>query len=93
MPVTFISRPITQNSWVHYGLILQYRSLTHLRSNSFYTCMIKIILTTFLDAPAYLIQRLLFLSCSSFLRFFFFKTYANMQQVLPEQTGLYRYDE
>ena len=27
------------------------------------------------------------------LRFFFYKTRANTQQVLPEQTGLYRYDE
>ena len=24
---------------------------------------------------------------------FFYKTHANMQQVLPEQTGVYRYDE
>ena len=28
-----------------------------------------------------------------FLRFFFFKTRADTQQVLPMQTGLYRYDE
>ena len=55
--------------------------------------MIKIIFAAFLIAPAHLIQRLLFLSCGSFLRFFFFETRANMQQVLPVQTGLYRYDE
>ena len=30
---------------------------------------------------------------SSFLRFFFYKTHANTQQVLPLQTDLYRYDE
>ena len=34
-----------------------------------------------------------FLSCSSFLRFFFCKTPAKTQQVLPVQTGLYRHDE
>ena len=30
---------------------------------------------------------------SLFLCFFLYKTRANTQQVLPEQTGLYRYDE
>ena len=30
---------------------------------------------------------------SSFFGFFFHKTRANTQQVLPVQTGLYRYDE
>ena len=30
---------------------------------------------------------------SSFLRFFFYETRANTQQVLSVQTGLYRYDE
>ena len=29
----------------------------------------------------------------SFLLFFFYKTHANTQQVLPVKTGLYRYDE
>ena len=53
--------------------------------------MIKIIFAAFLLAPACLIQRLLFLSCSSILRFFFCKTCASAQGVLPVQTGLYRY--
>ena len=30
---------------------------------------------------------------STFLRFFFYKTRADTQQVLPVQTGLYLYDE
>ena len=64
------------------GVIPQYRGSTHLRPNPFYTCMIKIILAAFLIAPAHLIQRLPFLSCGSFFRFFFFETRANMQQVL-----------
>ena len=54
--------------------------------------MIKIILAAFLIAPAHLIPRLLFLSCSSFA-FFSIKLALITQRVLPAQTGLYRYDE
>ena len=73
--------------------LLQHRSLTHVRSNPLYTCMIKILLAAFLIAHAHLIQCVLFLSCSAFLCFFFYKTRANTQLLLPLQTGLYRYDE
>ena len=52
-----------------------------------------IAIAVFLIAPPYLIQHLLFWSCSFILRFFFYKTFTNTQQVLPMQTGLYRYDE
>ena len=69
--------------------LLQYRSSTHLRYNPRYTCTIKIIFAAFLIAPAHLILRLLFLSCSYFLRFFFFKTHANTQQELSAQIPLY----
>ena len=58
-----------------------------------HTCMIKVIFAAFIIAPAHLIQRLLFLSGSFVLRFFFYNARTNAQQVLPKQTGLYRYDE
>ena len=73
--------------------LLQHRSLTHVRSNPLHTYMIKIILAAFLIAHVHLIQCVLFLSCSAFLCFFFYKTRANTQLLLPLQTGLYRYDE
>ena len=41
------------------------------------------------EAVAYYLPR----KQSSFLCFFFYKTRANTQQVLPVQTGLNRYDE
>ena len=40
-----------------------------------------------------MIQRSLILFYISFLRFFFYKTRANTEQVLPVQTGLYLYDD
>ena len=75
------------------GASWAYRSSTHLRSNPLYTRLIKIILATFLIAPVHLKSRLLFfLSCSSFA-FSSMKLTLIAQQVLPVQTGLYRYDE
>ena len=76
------------------SVVYAYRSSTHVTCNPLYTSMIKIIFAAaFLIARVRLIQGLLFLFCSPFLRFFFYKTCANTQQVLPVQTGLYRYDE
>ena len=40
------------------------------------------------DAAAYYLPQK-----NSFLRYFFYKTGANTPEMLPVQTGLYRYDE
>ena len=61
-------------------------ALTKLRSKNF--CKLRTTITNWPVAAAYHLPQK-----KSFLRFFFYKTRANMQQVLPVQIGLYRYDE
>ena len=75
-------------SWAY--TVQQYRSLTNLKFNPLYTCMIKIIFAAFLT-PAHLILRLLFYPAApSAIFLLLYKTYANTLQVLPGHTGLYR---
>ena len=62
-------------------------TLTKLRSENLWKLR-----TSIINRPMRL-QRTICHKKSSFLRFFFYKTRANTQQVLPVQTGLYRYDK
>ena len=58
-----------------------------------FNTLIKIILAAFLIAPTHWIPRLLFFFILQLIRFFFYKIALITQQVLPAQTGLYRYNE